>query len=107
MRIGFAGSTVLLLGCMVSVLVAQPPASAGSFGSPFNDLTSGQLSAFVAGQAAFQTVEDVSDGLGPVFNDVSCAACHTSTINGNAQSAVPTRAWRRGLARPSTVLSIP
>ena len=83
MRIGFAGSSVLLLGCMVSVLVAQPPAGAGSFGSPFNDLTSGQLSAFVAGQAAFQTVEDVSDGLGPVFNDVSCAACHTSTISGN------------------------
>jgi CxxC motif-containing protein (DUF1111 family) len=83
MRIGFVGSSVLLLGCMASVLVAQSPDSAGTFGSPFNNLTSDQLSAFAAGQDAFRTVEAVSDGLGPIFNDVSCAACHTSTINGN------------------------
>jgi len=51
-------------------------------GSPLPGLTSDQLTRFTQGQDAFSTVEGVTDGLGPVFNDNSCAACHTATVSG-------------------------
>ncbi|HKW68308.1 MAG TPA: di-heme oxidoredictase family protein [Terriglobales bacterium] len=51
-------------------------------GSPLPGLTSDQLTRFTQGQDAFSTVEGVTDGLGPVFNDKACAACHTATVSG-------------------------
>jgi CxxC motif-containing protein (DUF1111 family) len=83
MRVAHVGSSFLFLGCLVGLLVAQQPNLTGGFGSPLSNLTPAQLSAFGNGQAAFRTVEDVADGLGPVFNEASCAACHTSTIDGS------------------------
>ncbi len=83
MRSSLVASAVLL-GLLVSSPAAQQSTSAGGFGSPLNNLTPDQLAGFGAGQVAFQKIETVSDGLGPVFNEASCATCHTSTVNGNA-----------------------
>jgi CxxC motif-containing protein (DUF1111 family) len=83
MRIGWILCCTLLACFVVTLLLAQSVPSLG-FGSPLRGLTSTQLSSFVEGQATFQEVEGVSDGLGPIFNDASCAACHTSTIGGTA-----------------------
>lgn len=51
-------------------------ARAESFGGPLPDLTPAQLAEFEAGRAKFTRTETVADGLGPVFNEASCVACH-------------------------------
>ena len=39
-------------------------------------------------------MEDAEDGLGPVFNDVSCAACHSQAATGGGSSVLETRFGR-------------
>jgi CxxC motif-containing protein (DUF1111 family) len=45
-------------------------------GGSLPGLTGAQSALFAEGAAAFAVVETVSDGLGPVFNEKSCASCH-------------------------------
>jgi CxxC motif-containing protein (DUF1111 family) len=40
--------------------------------------------AFAASKAAFQTVEELVDGLGPIFNEKACGNCHTQGASGGA-----------------------
>lgn len=40
------------------------------------DLTVAERQAFMIGAHTFNRAYDVAEGLGPVFNDTSCAACH-------------------------------
>ena len=67
-----------------AVLLFSTTAWAG-LGDPLPGLTPAQQGLFNDGRDAFSEVEEVADGLGPVFNDASCAACHTTTgaIGGN------------------------
>ena len=69
----------------LSALTISSPALA-AIGDPVAGLSPEQLSRFNAGRLVFEEVETASDGLGPVFNDRSCAACHTSSngaVGGN------------------------
>lgn len=50
--------------------------AAVSPGDPLPGLTAAELARFEAGRAAFIQTEDAAEGLGPVFNEASCAACH-------------------------------
>ena len=82
------------------------PASAPAAGDALAGLTAAQRSAFVAGLADFSEIEDVSDGLGPIFNERSCTACHSvPTVGGGSQRTV-TRFARRtnGVFDPLTSL---
>ena len=54
----------------------HPPPPGPRFGDPLPNLTAEQLLAFGDGLADFLQVETVASGLGPVFNNVSCVACH-------------------------------
>ncbi len=56
--------------------------AASSLGEPFADLTPDEQARFEAGQDEFEDVETVEDGLGPVFNEASCATCHTNPVGG-------------------------
>jgi hypothetical protein len=49
-------------------------------------------------RSTFEETEDVEDGLGPVFNDTSCANCHSVSITGGSSEIRETRAgtYRRG-----------
>jgi CxxC motif-containing protein (DUF1111 family) len=79
-----ASKYVLLLlsvGFLLTTAQAQQTSNT-QLGSPLPGLTSDQLNRFTQGQDAFSTVEGVADGLGPVFNDTACAACHTTTVSG-------------------------
>lgn len=56
------------------------------FSDPAEGLNDAELADFIAGQALFDTVwtpagsgDPETDGLGPLFNAESCAACHLST----------------------------
>jgi CxxC motif-containing protein (DUF1111 family) len=64
------------------------------FGDPLPKLTAALQTRFTAGKAAFSTVDGVADGLGPVFNDVSCVACHSSPAVGGGSTLVETRFGR-------------
>jgi len=69
-----AALIVLAATVGVSSLLAQRPQT--SFGDPLPGLTADQLSAFEEGQEEFSDAETIEEGLGPVFNEASCAACH-------------------------------
>jgi len=57
----------------ISATSNRPPA----FGDSLPGLTPSQRAAFADGLADFTEVEEVEGGLGPVFNEASCAACHS------------------------------
>ena len=63
-------------------------------GSPLGGLTDAQLAAFLDGRADFRTAETVAGGLGPIFNDVSCVACHDAGGTGGASRRTVTRFGR-------------
>ncbi|HTO97332.1 MAG TPA: di-heme oxidoredictase family protein [Myxococcales bacterium] len=54
-----------------------------ALGDPLPGLTKDELAAFNDGKESFQEVEGNADGLGPVFNENSCAACHTGPTGGS------------------------
>ena len=67
--------TALRAGCMGAVLLSA--AALADFGDPLPGLSAEEVAAFEDGKADFTEVETVADGLGPVFNEASCVACHT------------------------------
>lgn len=70
----------------MAAMICVAAAARGDFGDPLPGITPAEQSAFTSGQLAFATAETPAEGLGPVFNDVSCAACHTGpkkAIGGN------------------------
>ena len=71
-----------------------PPHSSGRLGDPLPDLTQDQLAAFTDGLGEFENVETVESGLGPIFNNTSCANCHTSPTIGGASTLSVTRFGR-------------
>lgn len=62
--------------------------------SGYDGQTNGYLSqaAYDQGLAEFNKSETTADGLGPVFNDVSCQACHKGPIDGGASQVKVQRA---------------
>lgn len=64
------------------------------FGDPLPGLTTAQLELFVDGKADFEKTEDVEGGLGPIFNERSCVACHNSGATGGASPRNVTRFGR-------------
>jgi Di-haem oxidoreductase, putative peroxidase len=65
----------LALGIMVASGLSVA-ASAQQAASASPGLTADDLEKFRDGQVDFEEEETAEDGLGPVFNDTSCAACH-------------------------------
>jgi CxxC motif-containing protein (DUF1111 family) len=51
-------------------------------GLPLPGLTTEEIARFEAGRDEFEDVETIEDGLGPVFNEASCATCHTNPLGG-------------------------
>jgi len=64
------------------------------FGQPLNGLSTEALHLFEAGQVEFEVAEEVDEGLGPVFNDVSCVACHSNPKVGGDSNITETRFGR-------------
>lgn len=74
---------------------AVDTASATSFGEPLPGLSADLLARFDAGKEEFVQVETPADGLGPVFNEVSCAKCHLQGAIGGGGTLVETRFGKR------------
>jgi CxxC motif-containing protein (DUF1111 family) len=97
-------SLVALLACTAVGACDQPPRTAEPFESTSHalvtgldfavalpGLSSGETARFSAGKAAFATPEEVDEGLGPVFNDTSCGACHSQAGLGGGSERLETR----------------
>jgi CxxC motif-containing protein (DUF1111 family) len=56
--------------------------------NPLPGLTPAQLVDFNAGLDEFEEVDDVEEGLGPVFNGKSCAECHAVPSTGGSEPNV-------------------
>ena len=77
-------------------LATLPLRSVGpEIGDPLPRLSQAQLQRFHDGKAAFEEAEGPADGLGPVFNDVSCLSCHKAPATGGTSDRVVTRFGRR------------
>lgn len=64
------------------------------YGDPMDGLTPTELRSFTAGRDEFIAAEEADEGLGPVFNNTSCAACHSSPAVGGDSNIVETRFGR-------------
>jgi CxxC motif-containing protein (DUF1111 family) len=64
------------------------------FGDPMAGLTPTELTRFMDGRDEFIAAETADEGLGPVFNNTSCAACHSSPAVGGDSNIVETRFGR-------------
>lgn len=71
--------------------VAADPPEDTEFGLPLPGLSPAELAKFLAGKEAFEEVEGVADGIGPVFNDISCAACHNGPATGGGNAVLSTQ----------------
>ncbi len=71
-----------------------PPPPLGRLGTPLPTLNKAELARFNAGLSVFNEVHDVAAGLGPVFNDNACAACHTDGGIGGGSPRLVTRFGR-------------
>lgn len=63
-------------------------------GDPLGGLTAEQQQAFLDGKDAFEEAEGLADGLGPVFNEKSCAICHSVGATGGSGVQFERRAGR-------------
>jgi CxxC motif-containing protein (DUF1111 family) len=83
-----------LLGVGVVLFVVFALGSGGAsptFGDPFAGLSPALQARFVAGQANFSSPDTPQTGLGPVFNNTPCAACHDAAAVGGGSIITETR----------------
>jgi CxxC motif-containing protein (DUF1111 family) len=90
MRSKWSLSFALVLGVVGTVGAADGP----HFGDSLAGLPRDVGKLFVAGKEEFEAPEEVDEGLGPVFNDVSCVACHSNPAVGGDSTITETRFGR-------------
>ncbi len=74
-----SGPHALPLALVALVSCTAPPEAVPTRpGGPLPGLTAAQLSRFQTGRELFMRVWGVEDGLGPVYNENTCNACHSS-----------------------------
>ncbi|HVS11265.1 MAG TPA: di-heme oxidoredictase family protein [Planctomycetota bacterium] len=67
-------------------------------GEPVNGLSAAELQLFLEGKAAFAKALVESEGLGPIFNDVGCGACHSDPAMGGSSVRTVTRFGKKATA---------
>ncbi|MEC9476113.1 MAG: di-heme oxidoredictase family protein [Planctomycetota bacterium] len=87
------GNCPAVVAMLLALLLGAPAFLQGQvlqprMGDPIDGLTADQLSRFFAGQIEFTRTFIPADGLGPGFNQDSCASCHAVPIGGAGTIAV-------------------
>jgi CxxC motif-containing protein (DUF1111 family) len=91
----FLASSLLVCAAVAGTVVQssafgrQPQA-----GGAIEGLTRDERKLFRDGLATFSEEEDAGDGLGPIFNNTSCAVCHSAPAVGGSSPINETRAQR-------------
>src|SRR4030095_6680809 len=76
----------LALGC--GDLATEAPDTGDVLDASLPGLTSSELAAFARGDAEVGRRFAPSTGLGPIFNNVSCASCHSGDGRGQLRNAL-------------------
>jgi CxxC motif-containing protein (DUF1111 family) len=81
-------TTALVLICLAGcdVLGTDAPVDGDLFDAPFPWLTPPELAAFARGDGEFGRSFAPATGLGPIFNNVSCASCHSGDGRGRPEN---------------------
>lgn len=77
-----------------SPVPAAPAPAQNQISRPLGGLPNDELADFLDGQDEFRNAETPASGLGPIFNDVSCVACHSAGGTGGASRRTVTRFGR-------------
>lgn len=81
--------TMAIVGSfVVATSSAGPPAAQRPMGAPIDGLTPGQLARFQTGRMDYQHTFLPAEGLGPIFNQNSCASCHNNPVGGTGSITV-------------------
>ena len=83
-----------LTSCAEGGFRGTEPLVAGSPGDPLPGLDPGELARFRKGEALFNKVFTPQEGLGPLFNENQCSACHTDPAPGGTGDQFVTKATR-------------
>jgi CxxC motif-containing protein (DUF1111 family) len=91
MKLFIAAAAVMFV--LVSVTTQDPDAPTG-----FDNKTNGMVddATHQADQAKFDEVEQLSDGLGPLYNAQSCRECHQNPVSGAASQVAELRVGHNG-----------
>jgi CxxC motif-containing protein (DUF1111 family) len=92
-RIAATGIVVL---CSAALTPIGDNFAPPDFGQPLAGLPADLVDRFNDGKAEFEGVETVEEGVGPIFNDVSCANCHTAAAIGGGSTTLETRFGKIG-----------
>lgn len=79
-------TAVAIVACDQLTTVAPPDGDV--FDGPVEGLTDAEMAAFARGDAEFERQFAPNTGLGPIFNDVSCATCHSGDGRGLLRNAL-------------------
>jgi CxxC motif-containing protein (DUF1111 family) len=79
-------SSVTALGC--DQLTTVGPQDGDVFDAPVEGLSDAEMAAFARGDGEFERQFSPNTGLGPIFNDVSCATCHSGDGRGQLRNAL-------------------
>ncbi len=69
-------------------LLTTKPDPGDRFDTPLPGLSNGELGDFQDGHAQFRKAFSIADGLGPIFNNVSCASCHSGDGRGRPENTL-------------------
>ena len=82
------GPLALALTAGCGDLLTEAPEPGDLFDGPLDGLGGEELAGFIAGDEQFGLAFTPSTGLGPIFNDVSCAACHSGDGRGRRENSL-------------------
>ncbi|MDH3732009.1 MAG: thiol oxidoreductase [Gemmatimonadota bacterium] len=81
-----ASLAALLAASACDTLLTEAPDSGDVFDAPIEGLSPEELAGFIAGDEQFGLPFRPSTGLGPIFNNVSCASCHSGDGRGRPEN---------------------
>lgn len=79
-------TAVAIVACDQLTTVAPPDGDV--FDGPVDGLSDAEMAAFARGDAEFERRFAPNSGLGPIFNDASCATCHSGDGRGALRNAL-------------------
>src|SRR5260370_18036716 len=85
---------VSLLAVALFSLASAPPEASTVFDNKTNGLVDDATHA--ADQVKFDEIEQISDGLGPLYNAQSCRECHQNPTSGGSSQISELRVGHRG-----------
>ncbi len=82
--VAFCVLSLHALGCEKLITVKPDPGD--RFDAPLPGLDNGELGDFQDGHTQFRKAFTIAEGLGPIFNNVSCASCHSGDGRGRPEN---------------------